>query len=108
MQRPMTQGQPTDPSENPPGPLRAWLITTLEKLAPGFEGPIEDETPLAGDGLCLDSLSLFALIAALEDHTGVAIREAEIHEEHFGTVGRLLGFLAVCQTPAHGVDLTSN
>jgi acyl carrier protein len=74
--------------------LRLWLIDALAALAPDVDAPADDDTPLADQGFCLDSLGLLALIGAIEEHTGVVISEDEITEAHFGTVGRLLGFLA--------------
>lgn len=73
--------------------LRSWLIAALRGLAPMFVGPVALDTPLADDGLCLDSVALLELIAALEVRTGVKISEDDITEENFGTVGRLLDFV---------------
>jgi acyl carrier protein len=81
--------------------LRAWLIGTVTGIA-RFDGPVDDDTPLADEGLCLDSLGLFTLIVALEDHLGVKITEDDITEANFGTVGRLLRHLATRGSPIPG------
>ena len=73
---------------------RAWLIDTLRTVSRAFDGPIDDETPLDEEGVGLDSLALLRLIERLEAHTGIVISEDEITEAHFGTIGRLLRFLA--------------
>ena len=69
---------------------RAWLIDTLTQLAPDFAGEITGDTPLADGGLGLDSLGLIDVVAALEEHLGVTVGEAEITDEHFGSVARVL------------------
>ena len=69
---------------------RAWLIHTLADLAPDFAGEITGDTPLADGGLGLDSLGLIDVVAALEEHLGVTVGEAEITDEHFGSVARVL------------------
>ena len=74
--------------------LRSWLIAALQGLALEFPGPVDLDTPLADEGLCLDSIGVLELIAAIEVHTGVRISEDEITDAHFGTVGRLLQFLS--------------
>jgi acyl carrier protein len=75
------------------GVLRAWLIEAVRR-APGYDGTIDDETPLGDDGVGLDSVALLRMIAAIEEYTGLVISEDEITEAHFGTVGRLLRFLS--------------
>lgn len=92
--------QPLSRQPHPPAtgreavPLRAWLIHTVATIAPDFHGPLDDDTPLEDEGLCLDSLGLLDLIGAIEKHTGIVISEDEITEAHFGTIGLLLQFLA--------------
>ncbi len=36
----------------PASGLQGWLVRTLARLAPHFEGEIRDDTPLGEDGLC--------------------------------------------------------
>jgi acyl carrier protein len=74
--------------------LRSWLIAAAGQLAPGFAGIVSLDTPLVEDGLCLDSVALLELIAALEARTGVKISEDDITETNFGTIGRLLDFVS--------------
>ena len=71
-------------------------MAALQRLAPGFEGTIGDDTPLAENGLCLDSIALTDLIAELEQSLSVTIAAEAVCDENFGTVGRLLAFLRAC------------
>lgn len=77
---------------------RAWLLDTLSRLAPSFTDQIHDQTSLTEDGLGLDSVDLLELVGALEEGLGVTITEDDITPEHFGTVERLLRFLAARQS----------
>jgi len=74
-------------------PAREWAVATLLELAPGYRGAVEDDTPLAEGGLCLDSIALITLVAAIEDRSGVALGEDQLCPEHFGTVARLVRLL---------------
>ena len=78
---------------------RAWLIRTLTDLAPDFAGEITGDTPLADGGLGLDSLGLIDVVAALEEHLGVTVGEAEITDEHFGSVARVLRLIEARVSP---------
>ena len=78
---------------------RAWLIRTLADLAPDFAGEITGDTPLADGGLGLDSLGLIDVVAALEEHLGVTVGEAEITDEHFGSVARVLRLIEARVSP---------
>jgi acyl carrier protein len=80
--------------EPPSGGTRAWLVATLTRLVPTFEGEISDDTPLADGGLCLDSLGLTDLINDIKTELGVIIEEKDISPETLGTVASLLEFLA--------------
>jgi hypothetical protein len=51
-------------------------------------------TPLTDGGLCLDSLALLSLLAAIEDRCHLVLREAEVTPENFGTAGRVPAFVA--------------
>jgi acyl carrier protein len=75
--------------------LRDWLIGALAHLVPEYTQPITDDTSLVEEGLCIDSVGLLELVAAIEKRLGVVVAEDEIRPEHFATVGRLLRFLAV-------------
>jgi acyl carrier protein len=68
------------------GDIRAFV---LERLAPAT-----GRTELAGDedlidSGVLDSLGIFQLVAFLEERFGVAIADAEITPENFGTLERI-------------------
>ena len=78
---------------------RAWLIRTLTDLAPDFAGEITGDTPLADGGLGLDSLGLIDVVAALEEHLGVTVGEAEITDEHFGSVALVLRLIEARVSP---------
>jgi acyl carrier protein len=81
------------PGEVEGRPLREWLLGVLAGQAPDFPGPITDDTPVVDDGLCIDSLGLIEIAAAIERALGVAVAETDIRPENFATVGRLLGFV---------------
>jgi acyl carrier protein len=74
--------------------LRDWLLGVLARQVPSYEQPITDDTSLVEEGLCIDSVGLIELVAAIEKRLGIIIAEDEIQPRHFATVGRLLGFLA--------------
>jgi acyl carrier protein len=74
--------------------VRAWLIAELAARSRRDPGSITDETPLADGGLCLDSIALVDVIMAMETALGVTVVEAEVTDEHFGTVGRLVAFVS--------------
>lgn len=81
------------PGEAEGRPLREWLLGVLARQAPDFADPITDDTPVVDDGLCIDSLGLIEIAAAIERVLGVAVAETDIRPENFGTVGRLLCFV---------------
>ena len=93
MGRELSPTGPDHPTSETARAARAWLLGTLSRLAPTFAGQIHDHTPLAEDGLGLDSVALLELVGALEEDLGVTIREDDITPEHFETVERLLRFL---------------
>lgn len=74
--------------------LRDWLIGALARQVPEYAEPITEATSLVEEGLCVDSIGLIELVAAIEKQLGVVIAEDEIRPEHFATVGRLLTYLA--------------
>jgi acyl carrier protein len=73
--------------------LHGWLTRALTRRAPGFPGPLTEDTPLTEGGLGLDSLALMELIAEIEETLGLRLHAADIAPEHFGTPGRLRRFL---------------
>lgn len=64
--------------------LRAYIE---EDLLFG-EDPIADDTPLVAEGI-LDSVSIIALFAFLEDRVGLRIPEDEVSPEHLEDLGSL-------------------
>ncbi|HEX6203730.1 MAG TPA: phosphopantetheine-binding protein [Thermoanaerobaculia bacterium] len=63
----------------------------LEGLTPER---IEDEEPLFGDGLGLDSVDALELVVALEREYGIKIRSNEIDPQVFANVSSLARFIA--------------
>lgn len=68
----------------------------LEGLSPER---IDDEEPLFGDGLGLDSVDALELVVALEREFGIKIRSNEIDPQVFANVSSLARFVAG-RTPA--------
>jgi len=54
---------------------------------------IEDETPLFGDGLGLDSVDALELVVALEKEYGIRIDNPESTPEAFSSVASLAAFV---------------
>jgi acyl carrier protein len=55
---------------------------------------IDDDAPLFGDGLGLDSLDALQLAMALEEHFGVAIPEGEEARQIFASVSAISAHIA--------------
>lgn len=62
----------------------------LEGMTPDM---IEDDAPLFGDGLGLDSVDALELVVALEKEYGVRIDSEEIGQEAFASVAAMEGFV---------------
>ena len=62
----------------------------LEDLKPGH---IEDDTPLFGEGLGLDSLDALQLAVAVEEHFGVRIKDENEGRTAFSSVASLAEFI---------------
>jgi acyl carrier protein len=54
---------------------------------------IEDEAPLFGEGLGLDSVDALELVVALEKEFGIKIKSQEIGREVFSSVSTLSQFI---------------
>jgi acyl carrier protein len=54
---------------------------------------IEDEAPLFGEGLGLDSVDALELVVALEKEFGIKIKSQEIGREVFSSVSSLSQFI---------------
>jgi len=63
----------------------------LEGMRPEM---IEDEAPLFGEGLGLDSVDALELVVALEKEFGIRIKSQEIGREVFSSVSTLSEFIA--------------
>lgn len=62
----------------------------LEEIRPE---EIEDEAPLFGDGLGLDSLDAVELVVLLEKHFGVEVKNMDEGREAFQSINTLVQFL---------------
>jgi acyl carrier protein len=62
----------------------------LEGMKPEM---IEDEAPLFGEGLGLDSVDALELVVALEKEFGIRIKSQEIGREVFSSVSTLSQFI---------------
>jgi acyl carrier protein len=54
---------------------------------------IDNQAPLFGEGLGLDSLDAVELVMLLEKHFGVRITDSEIARQAFGSINTLLAFI---------------
>lgn len=77
--------------------IKRVLISSLnlEGMTPEM---IEDDAPLFGEGLGLDSVDALELVVALEKEYGVSIASDEIGEEVFGSVRQLAEFVESLET----------
>lgn len=61
----------------------------LEQIKPGTElGELTDDYPLIDRGV-IDSIGIFQLVSFVEGEFGIEIDDAELVEEHFGTIAGL-------------------
>lgn len=72
--------------------LKKLIIETLklEDIAPS---DIEDDAPLFGEGLGLDSIDALELVVALEKTYGVVIADSEVGQKVFRSVNTLAEFI---------------
>ncbi len=72
--------------------LKKLIIETLklEEIAPE---DIQDDGPLFGDGLGLDSIDALELVVALEKTYGVVIPDSEVGKRVFRSVNTLAQFV---------------
>jgi acyl carrier protein len=72
--------------------LKKLIINTLklEDIAPG---DIEDDAPLFGEGLGLDSIDALELVVALEKTYNVFIPDSEVGKKVFRSVNALADFV---------------
>jgi acyl carrier protein len=72
--------------------LKKLIIGTL-RLEDILPEDIEDDGPLFGDGLGLDSIDALELVVALEKAYGVVIPDSEVGEKVFRSVNTLARFV---------------
>ncbi len=73
--------------------LEAVHAILRDRLALADDRPLAEETGLLGAGIGLDSFEVLQVVAALEERFGLTIDDADLHPDHFRTVGTLLRFL---------------
>jgi acyl carrier protein len=76
-----------------PARIKRLIVESLnlEGMRPEM---IEDEAPLFGEGLGLDSVDALELVVALEKEFGIKIKSQEIGREVFSSVSTLSEFIA--------------
>ena len=73
--------------------IKRALIEELD-LRGKTEADIDDEAPLFGEGLGLDSLDALQLAMAIEERFGVAVPEGEGGRHVFASVNAIADFVA--------------
>ena len=75
-----------------PSRIKRLIVESLnlEGMKPEM---IEDEAPLFGEGLGLDSVDALELVVALEKEFGIRIKSQEIGREVFSSVATLSQFI---------------
>ena len=73
--------------------LKRLIIEALD-LRGRTEADIDDDAPLFGDGLKLDSLDALQLAVALEDRYGLEVPDGEEGRRIFASVSALAAFVA--------------
>jgi len=75
-----------------PNRIKRLIVESLhlEGMKPDM---IEDEAPLFGEGLGLDSVDALELVVALEKEFGIKIKSQELGREVFSSVASLSQFI---------------
>jgi acyl carrier protein len=75
-----------------PSRIKRLIVDSLhlEGMRPEM---IEDESPLFGEGLGLDSVDALELVVALEKEFGIKIKSQELGREVFSSVSSLSQFI---------------
>lgn len=81
--------------------LKLLIIDTLQ-LEGFVPNMIEDDQPLFGEGLGLDSVDALELVVALEKRFGVKIRSEEMDPKTFATVSTIHCFVGEQMARARG------
>jgi acyl carrier protein len=78
--------------EATPSRIKQLIVTSLnlDGMRPEM---IEDDAPLFGEGLGLDSVDALELVVALEKEFGIKIKSQEIGREVFSSVSSLSQFI---------------
>jgi len=77
--------------------LREVIIKTL-RLETVKPEDIQDDTPLFGEGLGLDSIDALELVVALEKEFGIKITDDEVGPQVFQNIGTLAAFIVSKET----------
>jgi acyl carrier protein len=77
--------------------LKSRIIEALrlEDISPD---QIDDDAPLFGTGLGLDSIDALELVAMLENHYGIVIKDMEVRRSAFKSVRTLAAFVQAKRT----------
>jgi acyl carrier protein len=80
------------PAVPTPSRIKQLIVDSLhlEGMRPEM---IDDDTPLFGEGLGLDSVDALELVVALEKEFGIKIKSQEIGREVFSSVSTLSEFI---------------
>jgi acyl carrier protein len=77
--------------------IKRLLIEALD-LRGKSEADIDDDSPLFGEGLKLDSLDALQLAVALEERFGVELPEGEAGKRVFASVSAIAAYLESSRT----------
>ncbi len=72
--------------------LKRLIVDTL-RLEDVKPEDIQDEAPLIGSGLALDSIDAVELVVRLEKEFGIKIEDEEVGREAFASVNALVRFI---------------
>ena len=78
--------------------LKARIIEALQ-LQDVSPDQIDDDAPLFGTGLGLDSIDALELVVMLEEKYGILIRDSEVARSAFKSVRTLAEFIEAKRTP---------
>ena len=81
-----------EPTDNLVEKIKQLIITRL-KLADMTPQMIEDNAPLFGEGLGLDSIDALELVLGLEKEFGVIIPDAEVWKKVFQSVSTVAQYV---------------
>lgn len=81
--------------------LKSLLVSELN-LAGKTPASIDDDAPLFGEGLGLDSLDALQIAMIIEEHFGVRVPEGDEARPHFRSVRTLAEFVARERAGANG------